>query len=299
MKINLSESTNKVAGVVVWYNPDLKDCYRNIESYIRDLGDLWIVDNSDAKNEISILVHNYSNIKYIWLGENKGIATALNIGFSEAIKQGYKWVLTMDQDSCSSDNMIIRLMQTARKCEMQTLNPGIVAAKPNTPMRGKEKEDGISVMESVIASGNLVNVAAYEATGGFIDKLFIDAVDWEFSMGVRASGYTIIQDNEAILLHHLGAVEKKSFFGIKMYPTNHSPIRFYYYSRNRMFVRDKYSDLFPEVLRKEKLNYVKWWIKVLLYEEKKIKKIQMAVKGYLDYKQNIFGRYREPIINRQ
>lgn len=295
MKTNLSDitSTSKVAGIVVWYNPEVKECCNNIKSYIMDVEDLWIIDNSDERNEIGLLTQRFSNLNYIWLGGNKGIATALNIGFSEAIKKGYKWVLTMDQDSCSSENMVARLIQTAKECEREALNPGIVAAQPDTPTRRAKKKDGISLMDSVIASGNLVKVAAYKATGGFIDKLFIDAVDWEFSLGVRALGYKIIQDNETILVHHLGAIENKSFLGINMYPTNHSPIRFYYYSRNRLFVRDKYAGLFPMIIRREKLNYVKWWIKVLMYEKNKLQKILMAFKGYLDYKKNKFGKYEE------
>ena len=47
---------------------------------------------------------NKEKIEVIFNEENLGIATALNIGVKEGLRQGYNWILTMDQDSkCSKD----------------------------------------------------------------------------------------------------------------------------------------------------------------------------------------------------
>ena len=54
------------------------------------------MDNSD---DDIIRYQDTKKIKYIKLHENKGIAYALNKGAKEAIAQGFDWLLTLDQDS--------------------------------------------------------------------------------------------------------------------------------------------------------------------------------------------------------
>ena len=86
----------KLAGVVVLYEPG--DCVlNNINSYIDSLETLYIVDNSSSNNSKKF---KGKKIRYIYNKGNLGIAEALNIGAKRAIKDGYKWLLTMDQDSC-------------------------------------------------------------------------------------------------------------------------------------------------------------------------------------------------------
>ena len=84
----------KLAGVVVWYHPNINDV-QNIFSYINDLDRLYIFDNSDNKNNRKF-VPDSKKIKYISKKKNLGIATALNYAAKEAIREGYEFLLTMD-----------------------------------------------------------------------------------------------------------------------------------------------------------------------------------------------------------
>ena len=84
----------KIAGVVVLYNPD--DTYvDNINSYIDDIDLLYVIDNSDKKHDTP----KNKKIKYIFNDDNIGVAKALNDACNLAIKDNYKWILTMDQDT--------------------------------------------------------------------------------------------------------------------------------------------------------------------------------------------------------
>ena len=87
---------NHIIGVVVWFRPGKKEVDA-LNLYRNDLPQVIIVDNSETSNEA--LVASLTNVRYIPLCENRGIAAALNIGCQEALNMGAEWVLTMDQDS--------------------------------------------------------------------------------------------------------------------------------------------------------------------------------------------------------
>ena len=85
----------KLASVVVFYNPS-DDNINNINAYKNIVDRVYVVDNSD---DDIVRLKDDKVIKYIKLGQNLGIAKALNVGAEHAIADGYEWLLTMDQDS--------------------------------------------------------------------------------------------------------------------------------------------------------------------------------------------------------
>lgn len=80
---------------------------KNIETYRKKLDLLVVVDNSDKPNNFVLdKLVKLNNIKIISMHGNQGIAFALNQILNWAKSQRYSWVLTMDQDSICSVNMI-------------------------------------------------------------------------------------------------------------------------------------------------------------------------------------------------
>ena len=91
----------KLAGLVVFYNPNSR-YLDNVEKYIAAVDKLYIVDNSedDFRGIYSSLVQRYSGkIAVIENRGNSGIARALNLGAKNALRDGFQFLLTMDQDS--------------------------------------------------------------------------------------------------------------------------------------------------------------------------------------------------------
>ena len=86
-----------IAIVIVLYNDD-------VPAYVYKIKEcpIYLVDNTPSRN----LKIGQPGITYLALNENKGIATALNIGINKATVDGASWVITMDQDSIIPDNMI-------------------------------------------------------------------------------------------------------------------------------------------------------------------------------------------------
>ena len=94
----------KILGIVVCYNPDVKELYYNIDQYIDYVDNLIIWQNSpNIEKEFSLVVSGNINekIKFMGKGVNQGIAYPLNIARKIILSENDKFthLLTMDQDS--------------------------------------------------------------------------------------------------------------------------------------------------------------------------------------------------------
>ena len=236
----------EIAGVVVIYNPS-ENVLQNIYSYLNQIDRLFIVDNSENKNES--FVENLKNIlqaEYIWNGKNIGIASALNIGVENATEKGYKYILTMDQDSEAPSNMVSILLNSF----LMEPNIAIVAPILYHPIGRNEqqlKEITNKQVLTVWTSGNLVKLDIFKKVGGYKDDFFIDYVDHEFCLRLNSYGFKIYICSKTALKHNLGSTKEKNLFFRKVYPTNHSHIRLYYRARNRFYVKKVYQKKIPRI----------------------------------------------------
>jgi len=279
--------TFPLAGVVVLYNPN-ETVLKTIQSYLPALEMLFVVDNSDQKNdELANRIQKLPHTTYIDNQGNQGIAHALNVGAQLAITKKYQWLLTMDQDSTASPGMLELMCAFIANHPVEKV--GILS--PFHSLNG-EKPPTHSEVETVLTtmtSGNLLNLSAYQAVGPFEEKLFIDYVDHEYCLRLHRHGYAIMQLNTAILQHQLGNFQESTVAGHTVGYTNHNHVRRYYITRNRLYVANKYKD-FATFSEREKREF---WLeirKILLFERDKYRKLQSIAKGYRDYKRGTFGK---------
>lgn len=279
-----------VAAIVVLYNPN-NTVIDHINTYINDVDIVFAVDNSDQKKTsiIERLLKN-SKIYYIDNHGNQGIANALNIGSRNAINMGYKWLLTMDQDSHFASNILTKMLDYIQTRE--TSNISIIAPfHANKYHLISPSHDLYSPVLTTMTSGNLLNLEVYTKIGGFIEDLFIDYVDNEYCLRSNLLGFKIIQINHAILNHNLGDLRRHQFLWKRFFSTNHGPIRRYYAFRNRFRIIEMYKTHFQDYCSFEKTRFIVDIIIILLYEREKWAKFKMMMRGYLDYKRGIFGKY--------
>lgn len=277
----------KLASVVVFYNPSPENI-KNIKRYIDAVDVLYVIDNSD---DDIIRIKEDKKIKYIKLGENKGIAYALNKGAKEAIKNGYKWLLTLDQDSKITSKIVNELKNFL--INNKNINQiGLIS--PYHDIKSDEKVADVYYEKQleVMTSGNIINLDVYTKIGGFKDWLFIDCVDTDYCMNLNKNGYDVIRINKIVMPHSLGNLEEHYFLG-KKYPCyNHNPIRRYYIVRNNLYINKMYNDIYPEYC-KHLLRVQKGQVKrILLFEKNKINKLKMMYKGYRDFKKGIKGKIK-------
>lgn len=278
----------KLACVVVFYNPS-DDNVKNIDEYKDVVDKIYVVDNSD--DEICRL-QNDNKIEYVNLKQNLGIAKALNIGAKKAIEEGYKWLLTLDQDSKIIKKNVTDMLLFLDKHENEK-DIGLISPFQDIQMNEEIPNVEFQDMIEVMTSGNIINLDVYKKIGGFKDWLFIDCVDTDYCMNLHKNGYRVLRLNTVVMEHHLGDKTFHRFFG-KIYDcSNHSAIRRYYITRNNLYIRDMYMKLYPDYCKKL-IRIQKGQIKrVLLFEKNKIKKIKMIIKGYIDYKNGYTGKYNK------
>jgi rhamnosyltransferase len=280
---------SKIAAVVVLYNPN-DQVIANIKAIINQVSKLFLIDNSDKIN-IPLIEEckSMNGIDYECVESNIGIAAALNIGAKKAITGGFQYLLTMDQDSQASPEMVKKLLQTIESSP----EIGIVTAEHVNPDFQKEPDEkNVKEILYTITSGNLVNLSAFQKVGGFLEELFIDHVDHEYCLRLNQNGYKILKNSFAVVYHKVGDTKRRKFLIFYFYTTNHSGIRLYYRTRNRLYVNNLYRKKFPNYIDEERKNMVKEYLGILLFENNLWNKIKMIYLGYLHFRKGILGKLR-------
>lgn len=290
----------KVAAIIISYNPD-NNLLDSVNLLINQVDKIIIVDNgseSQKKKNINLIKDiDNKKIEVIFNEENLGIATALNIGVKEALNQGYNWILTMDQDSKASSNMVEKMLEVyntideSERKEILSIFPNFVDERIQS-IEENSNMNSYEYVDADITSGNLLRAEVFDKVGFFDDSLFIDLVDTDFCMRLNEKNIKMIKVRDAILYHSLGESQSvKSIFG-KFNTSNHSALRRYYMTRNRFYTWEKYKDLNSFTLNRDKKLFKKEFIKIILGEKDKINKIKMVFKGYKDYKKGIRGKLK-------
>ena len=287
----------KVAAIIVSYNPD-SNLFDSINLLLNQVEKVIIVDNGSKEKYVKYIKSiNEDKIEIILNKENLGVATALNIGVRKALENGYEWILTMDQDSKASPDMVKKMFNVYNSINREE-RKDILSIFPNfvdERIQSIEENSNMNSYEYVdadITSGNLLRKEVFEKVGFFDDSLFIDLVDTDFCMRLNEKGIKMIKIRDAVLYHSLG--ESKTIKGIlgSFNTSNHSALRRYYMTRNRFYIWEKYKGLNSFTLNRDKKLFKKEFVKIILGEKDKLNKIKMVLRGYKDYKKGIKGKLK-------
>lgn len=275
-----------VCGVTVLHNPQ-KNVIHNINSYLEQIDYLYIIDNSERFSDFVKSYYEASKkVEYISNNSNLGIAAALNIGAHKALELGFQYLLTMDQDSSAPQYLVESLIKAA----LFDADVGIVSPKHSNRYGTHNNIPVLKDVVRVMTSGNLLSLNAYKVSGNFNEDYFIDFVDIEYCLRLYSAGFRVIQLNNLILEHNEANISEKKLFNKKYYPTNNPPLRWYYKSRNLLYLRKQYRKIFPGQCSEELNIFIRNVVKILLFEDKKILKIKMILVGILDYLKKKKGR---------
>ncbi|CUO42597.1 glycosyltransferase family 2 protein [Clostridium disporicum] len=287
-----------VCCIIVTYNIGNKfnKCYDSIKQQVSKV---IIVDNGSNLETVNILnkliKDKYTDV--IFNEENLGIAKALNQGIERAINEEFKWIITMDNDSVATDNMVNTMLQAYEsipdKDKVVSLFPKYIDLGINEEenYNNQNANENVEFLNAEITSGNLIKADIFNKVGLFEEKLFIDMVDYEFCFRISKLGYKLVRVNNAVLQHNLGNMKVKRILGKNIYYTNHNYIRRYYITRNRFYTWNKFDDCNFEELYRDKKFFLKDIIKIILLEEEKNKKIKMIIRGYIDFKKDKYGKF--------
>jgi rhamnosyltransferase len=259
--------------VVVSYNPD-SSFVINLAQHLKIANKIFIIDNNSDKDIDSLIPSDFlNNIVVIKSKTNKGIAWALNIGIKEAILLDYKWVLTFDQDSFPNNNLLYYYSEVIKKVE----NIGLIGTKYSLN-KSDISEVTFDKTLTVITSGTLHPLNIFDKVGLYNEKLFIDNVDFDFTLRVRLANLNVLRIREPLIQHKLGTPIKR--YGIES--PNHNITRRYYYARNHIFLTKKYFLKFPFWIAKKNFFFIKSILVLIIVENEVIEKLRVIYKGIKD-----------------
>ena len=278
---------NKTGGVVVLYNPNIKETLSNIQTYINDLDILICIDNSNESHEKYLA--EIPKITYIALGQNKGVSYALNLGCQKLIDMDCGILFTFDQDTFFEDRCIIKMVDLLIENEKICVSPNVkrvirkdgkrVIKEP--PMYPVDNE----YVKWVITSGCGFSSSLYKKIKEFDSKLFIGQVDMDFCCAVYNSGGKVCRIGNIFMYQELGNAEERRFFWRKVFTPNLAPIRYYYVFRNERYLRKKWGKKYKGY----KAPLLQYIVMVLLYEKRKKEKIYQMIRGYNQGRSLIHG----------
>lgn len=293
-------SDHNLCAVVITYYPDSK-IYIRIQRLLSQFAKIIIVDNGSGGSGFGKTLSLYENnkqIHFIKNSKNLGIAKALNQGVLHAMKAGFEWIALFDQDSFLDKDAIDGLKYTI-KAHPDIRNIMIIGCNlvpPNSKV-GLIKESYNSSLwketDQVITSGSVISAKAFETVGRYIEPLFIDYVDIEYSLRVKNHGYKIIVALNAHLYHEVGNQSDKKLFNRRIHPTQHPPLRRYYQFRNSILLFKMYYNKNPEWIKKNAIVLLKMLTTIILFEKNKFSKMLYIAKGIYHGIQNRAGKVGE------
>ncbi len=280
----------KIAAILVFYHPSEMST-DNIFTYIQEVDRLFIIDNSLYSNVMSLekIYERYpSKITYIFNGENVGIAKALNMGLQYAMKENYIYAFLLDQDSTIEPNCINQLVLAITKCPKAFI-AGVTYKNHSDPFH-QIVPNATKKSLTAITSGALLRLSMIPEIGLHDEKLFIDYVDFEYTLRANLLGYKVLKVPTAKMIHKLGDFQRINFFGFHTYITNHSPIRKYYRLRNSLYVWKKYFLNFPKWVIVDILRSCKDILKCFIFEPNRFFQLKAYIYAIRDFTRAKYGK---------
>lgn len=285
----------RICAVIVSYNsaPSLRE---NVAELRPQVDALLIVDNGSGSDCLAMLEKVRANYdcEIICNKSNLGIACALNAGVDFAIRNGFDWLVTFDQDSRVSKNFIASMLQTYEnepsRGKIAMLLPSYVDPSSKLDL-SRISVTSVAKDGTILAgmtSGSMTKIRVFQLCGAFREDLFIDRVDIEFCLRINRSGWRIVQSEQAVLFHGLGQISCRKLFGRTTYSTNHSAGRRYYITRNRLLLWWLYLTVYPAWVVDDLFHFAGETAILLLMEKDKGKKLWAILLGIRDA---LIGRF--------
>jgi rhamnosyltransferase len=276
---------DRICAVVTAYFPD-SGFEQRLAAVLPQVDALVVVDNTPGggcQHRLSPFFAPTPQATVIEMGDNKGIAAALNKGLEYAMASGCNLIISLDQDTLCYPHMVNTLMSVRAEVAAST---AVIGGNYFDARNGKFKvsERGPQnwlKQKTVITSGCLINSAVVAKVGGFRDDYFIDQVDHEFCLRLRRHGYGIAITRKPIMVHSVGEADGPKLPLLGALP-GQSPLRKYYVARNSLVTIATYlrTDFVWGVVRFSRLML--GLLSTLIFEKNKIIKTQASLLGCLD-----------------
>lgn len=282
---------NSVSSIIICFYPDIAKVNKLIKIIEANVGQIIVLNNGGLDE--NLLDFENKKVRVESLGENIGIATGLNIGCDIAMKSGYRFIISFDQDSTPEKNMVQNLVKEYLACEASGQKVAAIGPQLIDVRNGKTVfipfvkftsywydewvGEGTQPVSQLITSGCLVDLNAWADGNKFNDELFIDFVDNNWSWRVVKKGYIILGTTKARMVHEISdQIKKTNRYSLNRY----GPMRRYFQARNAVY------HIFYENLSLAQKFYVLKsliviFISILFSDLESIKSLQQYARGVI------------------
>lgn len=258
----------KIAALFSLYHPDLIQLKNNVQAIANHVDTVILWRNSNE--DIETLKNISGNIVFMGNGENQFLAFPMNECLKWCHKNGYDYLLTMDQDSLWNNfENFLNIVHTSNRQDIAIFAPNVNWKYP--------KSDKMIETTYVISSGSLIKVNAALEVGGFNEKYKIYWLDGILCHKICKAGYHIMIVPECNIDHKFGNITK-TLFGFET--PNYSPEVYYYLIRNMIWSHRQYgvSTVSYKCIGYNLLYNVRG---IILGDKNKIKKLSMVMKALI------------------
>lgn len=278
-----------VCAIITTYHPD-GDFPKRVECIAKQVGQVIIVDNNSDRDNVTMLRDTCRRlkIKLILNDDNLGVAAALNQGINLAHDMSFSWALLLDQDTESLDFMVQMLIKVYENFIKKDKLALIGSNYYEEVTRRVHYQPGSVVshlwveQKTVITSGSLLRISVFQEIGPFRNEFFIDQVDHEYCLRVRARGFKVVITRDPVMKHSLGAVTMHKLLWREIGTSNHSALRRYYMARNHIVLAREYILTEPIWVLSTLFCRVKSLVLMCIFENKKWVKLKFTILGFLD-----------------
>ena len=234
-----------LVGAIV-YEPDSAEVVAAVCGQLRALAaDPVVIDNSTSPGATELVRAQCrrSGVELIGDGTNRGTACGINRLLEIAAERGRDWLTYFDQDSRLLGDYAARLPSLA------TIDPDVAGVGSVFDEAGAPPEpEPCREARYLIASGTSWRVAAVVGAGGCDEEMFLDVVDIELCLRLRAHGWRLLVDPARAMVHHIGA-DRLRIAG-PVTASRHPAWRRRLMWRNSIVLARRYAGRFPgEVMR--------------------------------------------------
>ena len=311
--MNTAVPAPHVHAVAVSYRPDVPLLRALLLALAPQVAAIELVDNTPADDlRVDELTRQLAlpNLHLRRLGDNHGIARALNVGAQAAWAAGASHVLLSDQDSLPPPDMVAALLRAeaellARGEPVGAVGPTYTDAHTGITFPFQARVPGrffyghvrpsaqqpIVEALTLITSGTLIRAAAWAATGPMREDFFIDHVDIEWSQRARAAGLKLFGTQYATMAHRMGDDQLRVWYFGWRRESAYSPLRVYYRIRNFIALCRLPFIPWPWKLRNG------WYVLGVVYTQtvfgqKRLAALRMAARGLRDGLRGRMGPWR-------
>jgi GT2 family glycosyltransferase len=309
----------RTAAVVVTYNrlPLLKECIDSLRKQTRKLDKILIINNSSTDGTVEWL--NEQKDLYVVTQENLGGAGGFHTGIKTAFEKGFDWIWCMDDDAEPLHDALEKLLisdieinKVSALCgrvdnvkrEVLVTHRGIVNLNKinlfhlHTPTPYDLYTDSTIQIDICSFVGILINRKAVEMVGLPKREFFIHLEDIEYCLRLAKYGKIILVP-QSIIIHK--EISKSIYSQPKKFlwkKSNRIPVEFewktYYRKRNFVWIIDKY---YPNLFYRYCtliMNFWKYFLGIILYDDHKLKRINLLLNAYADGLRSNFNN-KKPI----